>query len=271
MKRTAAAAILATLVFALGAASVQAQTGAPMTITFVRPAPEYQGVQAYIGTTLCGEVDFDESSELQVGGPGTPAVCNEVWRVVELVASIDDVGYTLFITPVFEPGSSLTIENFVPPPAVDGPDVHFGIAVFELTPELRDALTGLTAYVGDAHCGTAAIREQSLWLSVSSQDAPAACREYGAAITLFDRNGHALVVSPTVGVGPYYTLENFAPYPPGAGPAMPSPTSPGDGAPSPAIAGDGGIPDPSRGLVPWVGLGVAVALLGLARRGAHAP
>ncbi len=231
MKQTFAAVLVASAL-ALGASSATAQSAAPMTIEFVSsPDLEFPGVEAYIGTTLCAAIDFAETTTMQIGGPDAPAPCTVPWRVIEL--RIPGFATPMFITPVYEPGTVLTIDNFAPPPAVDGPDVHFGIEVVTEGLTVRDLklLGGISAYVAGAHCGTAALDgdPDDTWIPVSHRDHPSICREYGQAITLVDGNGHVLVVSPTVGVGPFYRLENLAPYPPGSGPAAPVPAAAGHG------------------------------------------
>src|SRR5690606_18435034 len=128
--------------------------------------------------------------------------------------------------------------------AVDGPDVHFGIEIDarELTMPEREAIGSLSAYVNGTLCGSTSLVElesERPWLSVSPREGPVACREEGAAIRLVSADGRILRVSPTVGVGPFYTLDNFELYPHGQGPAAPIPASAGHGgwARSPSVAG----------------------------------
>src|SRR5690606_12126837 len=147
------------------------------------------GVEAFIGTTLCASVDFDETLAMEVGGPGAPGPCSEPGRVIELVVQVEEHRSTMFTTPVFEPGASLTIRNFGPFPAVDCPDVHFGIEIDarELSMPEREAIGSLSAYVNGTLCGSTSLvdlESERPWLSVSPREGPVACREEGAAIRL---------------------------------------------------------------------------------------
>lgn len=257
MKHAVTAAILATLAMLLGASAAGAQTAEPMTIEFIEdPNLGVEGVDAYIGTTLCASIDFDETLVMEIGGADAPAGCDEQWRVVELRTRIDSNEFMIGEIPLLQLGTTLTIQNYAPFPTVDGPLPPYWILVAG-NPASYDSIGSISAYVGGVLCGTGSLTQfdGQPMIPIGDEGTLDVCREYGRAITLVDGDGQVLLVSPTVGVGPFYTLEDLAPYPPGSGPAAPSPAAAGHG-----VEGARGALD-----VPVAALALAVLALGARR------
>lgn len=209
-------------------------------------------LRALMGTTECGRMDFAAGERtLIVGGPGTPAACNQAWRVVNLVHGGPEGEAPLANDPIFHAGTTVTISTITPFPTSLGPDVPpFFIVVplsEELTREDLATIESLTAYVGGIECGSASTVdfEEPLALSVGAGGTPDACRVEGAEVVLvygsgggFESEGGRLVVRPSVRLGHHYTLTNLAPEPAITGPAAGAASDPATG-PVPAAAGHG--------------------------------
>lgn len=240
-----------------GAALAQTAASEPMTVEFNFGddddwLADLGVLRALMGTTECGRIDFATSERtLIVGGPDTPAACNQAWRVVNLVHGGPEGEAPLANDPIFHAGTTVTISTITPFPTSLGPDVPpFFIVVplsGELTREDLADLESLTAYVGGVECGSVSTVDfdEPLAVPVGAAGAPDACRVEGAEVVLvygsgggFESEGGRLVVRPSVRLGYHYTLTNLAPEPVSTGPAAGEASDPASG-PAPAAAGHG--------------------------------
>lgn len=231
-------AIAVIIAVALPGPAVAQTASEPMTIEFDFGDDDWLAdlgvLRALMGTTECGRIDFVAGERtLIVGGPGTPAACNQAWRVVNLVHRGPEGEAPLANDPIFHAGTTVTISTITPFPTSLGPDVPpFFIVVPLSDGQAREdlaTLESLTAYVGGIECGSASTVDfdEPLAVPVGAAGTPDACRVEGAEVVLvygsgggFESEGGRLVVRPSVRLGYHYTLTNLAPEPVSTGPAV---------------------------------------------------
>lgn len=213
--------------------SAEAQTDpAPFVIEIdeqIYFAPEFSTLQAIVGLTVCDSIDLStEERTLVVGGPGTPAECNQAWRAItlEFVGNIAPLGNDVILMP----GETVTVSGLTPYPSVLGSDLPpFWIEVRSNGQTITEAdladLQPLMAYVGGVNCGSSASPASEptiVTVPVGAAGTPAVCREAGAEIVLVDGNDIRLAVRPSIGPGPYYQLNNLTPDPTQDSPPLPT-------------------------------------------------
>jgi hypothetical protein len=220
---------------------------------------EFGGLDALVGRTVCASVAYPtDDRSLVVGGPGTPAECNQEWRVVTLTGHGDyaPLGNNI----VLHPGETVFVSTIMPFPSIDGPDVPpFWIdlrATGAVSIEDVRALGSLTAYVEGAWCGSVELTdgEEAFALPIGRPGTPELCRELGAEVVLADGRGRQLAVRPSIisNVGLFYALEDLTLDPQGRG------------VPIPGASGDAGLAAPEDATPPvtlWL-LVLAVLLAG---------